>query len=167
MCRSTSALSLFVSIQFFPNYRITMTAHITHTPRGGNSDTMTPPALSHGLQSRTHLQTLKCLCHQDAYEGTRQWTHGLTSFLTITVLLGTKDILRFYFSTKKSLNPVNTITVKWSSDLLWLVGFVNKLLVMNEIIKWLDYQSNLSNDLITKGLDNQDHLSVWLSKDLV
>ncbi len=30
MCRSTSDLSLLVSMQFFPNYRITLTAHITH-----------------------------------------------------------------------------------------------------------------------------------------
>ncbi len=28
MCRSTSDLSLLVSMQFFPNYRITLTAHI-------------------------------------------------------------------------------------------------------------------------------------------
>jgi hypothetical protein len=30
MCRSTSDLSLLVSMQFYPNYLITMTAHIAH-----------------------------------------------------------------------------------------------------------------------------------------
>ena len=28
MCRSTSAISLLVSMQFYPNYLITLTAHI-------------------------------------------------------------------------------------------------------------------------------------------
>jgi hypothetical protein len=50
--------------------------------------------------------------------------------------------------------------------LVWLVWFVSKRFV-NEIIKWLDYQSSISKSLIIKGIDNQDYLSVWLSKDLI
>ncbi len=36
MCRSTSAISLWVSMQFFRNYRITKTAHIAWIFVGGN-----------------------------------------------------------------------------------------------------------------------------------
>ena len=42
-----------------------------------------------------------------------------------------------------------------------LVWFVSKRFV-NKIIKWLDYQSNISKTLIIKGLDNQDQITLGL-----
>ena len=55
------------------------------------------------------------------------------------------------------------VVVIWaySVDLVCLVWFVSKRFV-NEIIKWLDYQPNISKSLIIKGLDNQTQLSKYL-----
>ena len=52
------------------------------------------------------------------------------------------------------------------SLLVWIVWFVSKRFA-NEIIKWLDYQSNISKSLIIKSIDDQFQLSVWLSKVLI
>jgi hypothetical protein len=51
---------------------------------------------------------------------------------------------------------VEEVVVTWaySVALVCLLLFVSKRFV-NEIIKWLDYQSNISKRLIIKGLDNQ------------
>jgi hypothetical protein len=53
-----------------------------------------------------------------------------------------------------------------------LMGFSLTCLIVskrfvNEIIEWLDYQSNISKILIIESLDNQAQVSVWLSKDLI
>ncbi len=54
------------------------------------------------------------------------------------------------------------VVVIWDSVVLvWLVWFVSKRFV-KDIIKWLDYQSNISKSLIIKGLDNQAQLSEYL-----
>ena len=60
------------------------------------------------------------------------------------------------------------VVVIWaySVALVWFLWFVSKRFV-NEIIKGLDYQSNLSKILIIKVFDNQAQLSVWLSKTLI
>ena len=48
------------------------------------------------------------------------------------------------------------VVVTWAYlvALVCLLLFVSKRFV-NEIIKWIDYQSNISKRLIIKGLDNQ------------
>ena len=63
---------------------------------------------------------------------------------------------------------VEEVVVMWtySVTLVWLLWFVSKRFA-NEMIKWLDYQSNISKSLIIKGFDNQDQFSVWLSKVLI
>jgi hypothetical protein len=63
---------------------------------------------------------------------------------------------------------VEEVVVIWgySVTLVWLVWFVSNRFV-NEIIKWLDYQSTISKRLIIKGLDNQVQISVWLSNGLI
>jgi hypothetical protein len=51
---------------------------------------------------------------------------------------------------------VKEVVVTWaySVALVWLVWMVSERFV-NEMIKWLDCQSNISTSLIIKGLDNQ------------
>ena len=60
------------------------------------------------------------------------------------------------------------VAVIWaySVALVWLLRFVSKRF-LNEIINWLDYQSNISKSLITKAFDNQAQLCFWLSKALI
>ncbi len=60
------------------------------------------------------------------------------------------------------------VVVIWaySVALVCLLGFVSNRFVI-EIIKWLDYRSNLAESLIIKCFDNQAQLSVWWSKVLI
>jgi hypothetical protein len=55
------------------------------------------------------------------------------------------------------------VVVIWAHSVafVWLVWFVSKRFV-NDIIKWFDYQSNISKSLIIKGLDIQAQLSKYL-----
>ena len=60
------------------------------------------------------------------------------------------------------------VVVFWaySVPVVWLLWFVSGRFV-NEIIKWLDYQSSISKSLIIKVFDNQTQHSFWLSKTLI
>ncbi len=57
----------------------------------------------------------------------------------------------------------------YSVALVGLVSFVSKRFV-NEVIKWLEYQSNIQKDWLSKGLIIKPsflNISVWLSKGLI
>jgi hypothetical protein len=97
MCRRTSDLSLLVSMQFFPNYRITLTAHIS------KSDTA---LLVHWLRLEGGAELVLCLSEVVAAGGQADAKSPVAGFLVALALapveLGLFEVGLGFWSDKTS-----------------------------------------------------------------
>ena len=79
------------------------------------------------------------------------WQRSLQMMMTHT---GNLSSLRWQEVARRQGAEEVAVIWAYSVALVWLLRFVSKRFV-NEIINWLDYQSNISKSLIIKAFDNQ------------